>query len=322
MRIRMVLISSLIFIMIFLGTTAEANVLYTLAPGSTFQQGCVAPCLCPVGLSEEVSGTFLLAPSGSDPLFTTYQLNEISWTVFERDGSPSHTIAGQGTYKLGGEVALMEELTLDLSIDGGVQQHFDSGLIPGGSEFPSLSISVSRGGSCFNTWIKINASPQTGDSLIAKLENPADGQRASGVLPIYGWAIDRKGITKIELLIDDQWIADIAYGGTREDIKNAYPDYPNAENSGFATIWNYSALTTGDHSLKVRAHNQDGETKDLDASVTVTKFHGDVVDKMSPGSRLLRGNSVTSDGVTKRYTIKIEWSDTLQGFEITEITGK
>ncbi len=60
----------------------------------------------------------------------------------------------------------------------------------------------------------------------------------------------------------------------------------------------------------------------MEASISVTKFHGEVIEKVSATSRWLRGNTVMSDGVAKRYSIKIEWSDTLQGFEITETTGK
>ncbi|MGD0919571.1 MAG: hypothetical protein ABSB22_24290 [Thermodesulfobacteriota bacterium] len=87
-------------------------------------------------------------------------------------------------------------------------------------------------------------------------------------------------------------------------------------------IWNYSTLTAGDHSVKVRVHNQDGQTKDLDALVTVNKFHGEFVEKMSPSSRWLRHNSVTADGITEKYDIGIEWSNALQGFEIIEIIQK
>lgn len=87
-------------------------------------------------------------------------------------------------------------------------------------------------------------------------------------------------------------------------------------------IWNYSTLTSGDHSVKVRVHNQDDQTKDLDALITVNKFHGEFVEKMNPCDRLLRNNSVTTDGVTKKYNIGIEWSDALQGFEIIEIIPK
>jgi hypothetical protein len=53
------------------------------------------------------------------------------------------------------------------------------------------------------------------------------------------------------------------------------PNDPNTENSGFAMIWNYSTLAPGNHTIKVRLHNQDEEAKDSDASVTVVKFHGD-----------------------------------------------
>lgn len=150
------------------GIEPHADVLYTLATGSTFQEGCVAPCMCPVALSEAMTGTFLLVPAGSDPLFTHYYLNDISWTVLDSDGRIVHRITGQGTYKLGGEVALTHQLVLDINIDGGGIQHFDSGLISGGSEFPSFSILVSRGTSCFNIWMDIKASsPQKNGSFIA-----------------------------------------------------------------------------------------------------------------------------------------------------------
>ena len=84
-------------------------------------------------------------------------------------------------------------------------------------------------------------------------------------------------------------------------------------------IWNYSTFTSGDHSVKVRVYNQDDETKDLDALITVKKFHGEFVEKMNPRDRLLRNNSVMADGVIKKYDIGIEWSDVLQGFESIEI---
>ncbi len=87
-------------------------------------------------------------------------------------------------------------------------------------------------------------------------------------------------------------------------------------------IWDYSTLASGDHTVKVRVHNQDGQTKDLDALITVNKFHGEFVEKMRPSSRWLRNNSVTADGVTKKYDIEIEWSNVSQGFEIIEIIQK
>lgn len=307
---------------LFAGGAQAAETLYELSPGTTFQEGCVGPCLCPIALPEEVTGAFLLVPAGSDPLFTNYQLNEISWTVLDPNGKVVHEITGQGTYKLGGEVALMQQLVLDINIDGGSPQHLDSGPIPGGSEFPLIAVSVSRGTPCFNIWMNINAAPKQGDIPVAVLENPVSGQKVSGILPIYGWALDKKGITQVELFIDDQSIGNIPYGGTRMDVKNAYPDYPKAENSGFAMIWNYSILTSGDHSIKVRVHNQDGLTRDLDAMVTVKKFHGEFVDKVIPGERRLNNNVVTVGGIDKTYDITIDWSNASQGFQITDVIPK
>ena len=57
---------------LFAGGAQAAETLYELSPGTTFQEGCVGPCLCPIMLSEEVTGTFLLVPAGSDPLFSNY----------------------------------------------------------------------------------------------------------------------------------------------------------------------------------------------------------------------------------------------------------
>jgi hypothetical protein len=168
----------------------------------------------------------------------------------------------------------------------------------------------------------VRAAPREGDLPVAVLENPVDGRVVSGILPIYGWALDKKGITAVELFIDDQWIANVPYGGTRNDVKTAYPDYPGAENSGFAMIFNYSVLTSGDHSIRVRVHNQDGLAKDLDARVTVKKFHGEFVEKVAPKQRRLNHNVVTVDGINKTYDIKIDWSNASQGFEIIDVIPK
>jgi hypothetical protein len=139
---------------------AAAGVLYELSPGTTYQEGCVGPCLCPVMMSEEVSGTFLLTKQKSnDPWFARYRLSRIAWTVTDPDGAIIHTITGRGTYQVGGDFALTHQLLLDVRIDGGELQHLDSGMIPGGSEFPAIAISVDRGTQCYDIWMDIKASP-------------------------------------------------------------------------------------------------------------------------------------------------------------------
>ena len=111
--------------------------------------------------------------------------------------------------------------------------------------------------------------------LIGNLENPSNSQKVSGITTIHGWAIDGKKVTKVELYVNGAYAGDIPYGGSREDVRDVYPQYPNADLSGFGMIMNYSILSPGSYNIVVRLHNQDGQTKDLAATVTVVRFHGD-----------------------------------------------
>jgi hypothetical protein len=156
-------------------------------------------------------------------------------------------------------------------------------------------------------------------SLIGELESPADGKSISGVKPIYGWVLDEEGISKVELYIDGAYACDIPLGGVREDIAAEHPQYPDADKSGFAMIWNYSAMPPGEHALKVRVHNLKGETLDLATTVFVNRFYAETVNQVTPQGVWVYDVNVTGDGATKKYDVKLEWSDQSQGFEIIEL---
>jgi hypothetical protein len=137
----------------------ENVILYQLSSASSFQEGCVSPCLCPVTIGLEMSGTFKMVRMNLGPLFDRFGLDEVSWTVANSDGTVVHTIKGFGIYQRGGELANMHQLILELSIDGGDLIHFDSGLIPDGSLFPAILISVDRGTACYDIFMNIIANP-------------------------------------------------------------------------------------------------------------------------------------------------------------------
>ena len=158
--------------------------------------------------------------------------------------------------------------------------------------------------------------------MVATLENPQNGKMVSGITTVHGWAIDGKGITKVELFVDGQFVGNIPYGGMRMDVKSAYPNYPNSGDSGFGMVLNYSNLSSGNHTISARVHNQDGKTLPLDATVTVKKFHGEFVEGMSPKTWLLKNNSVKIGADTRDYDIQIEWLDELQGYGITDVIPK
>jgi hypothetical protein len=134
------------------------STIYRLNPDSTFEQGCFPPCLCPVMIGSSVSGTFLLTPTGFDGLFNTYAVDDVRWVVSMAE--TNKVVTGKGTYKIGGEFAYEQELSLFLQIDGGAVEHFDSGVVVVAAQFPDIKASISTNGQvCLDTVFGVSASP-------------------------------------------------------------------------------------------------------------------------------------------------------------------
>jgi hypothetical protein len=98
----------------FAGRAQVTNAVYTLLEGSTFIDDCLV-CERPT-LFYPLRGTFELVLRDSNPLFTTYSVTNISFRV---DGgtNPLYTITGTGTYRIGGEVAVSQEMILDVNVN-------------------------------------------------------------------------------------------------------------------------------------------------------------------------------------------------------------
>lgn len=129
---------------------------YFLGRRSTYSEGCISPCMCPIWMGK-LRGRFVMTRSGSDWLYDYYDVTDIAWFVVGA-GEVAHRITGRGTYKIGGELALTHQMELEISIDGGEPQHMDSGLVTGGSGFPRrLSIPLDRGTECYSIWINLDA---------------------------------------------------------------------------------------------------------------------------------------------------------------------
>jgi hypothetical protein len=135
--------------------SSDSAFVYSLASPSNFAWGCYGPCECPVS-ERPLTGTFRLRDLGFDGLFERYAVSDVR---FSATANGNLHIAGTGTYRVGGEVAITQEMILDLSVNGGGVQHFDSGLVPGGGSFPKIDIAVSlhRQQACFDTVVDIVA---------------------------------------------------------------------------------------------------------------------------------------------------------------------
>jgi hypothetical protein len=105
-----------------------------------------------------VTGTFLLTPTGYDGLYNVYAVTSVNWRV-PINGADT-IVTGSGTYKVGGEVALLQELALDLQLGGTNVEHFDSGLVPEAAPFPEIKVTISTTNKfCLAAAFKIDASP-------------------------------------------------------------------------------------------------------------------------------------------------------------------
>jgi hypothetical protein len=89
---------------------------YTLLPGSQMVDAH------PVGGRPDIvvplQGTFSLRLVQEGPLFSTYAWESIAWAA-GTPGGPSYQVNGRGDFSLGGEVALVQTLFLEVHIDDG-----------------------------------------------------------------------------------------------------------------------------------------------------------------------------------------------------------
>ena len=130
---------------------------YSLSLGSEFRTGCLDPP-CPCGpVQNSMTGTFALVRQPPTPPFTTYDVVGLHWVTQFPVGVV--TITGTGTYRVGVSGIAKQQLSLDLVIGGGPVRHFDSGLIPGGADFPRIEVDVSLYGekACVDTILRVRA---------------------------------------------------------------------------------------------------------------------------------------------------------------------
>jgi len=146
-------------------SSCENVVSYALRPESGVTQGCFEPCLCPIWLMQPLSGRFILVErrTTEPSLFREFAVIFVDWK-FER-GDEVVPITGSGRYSVGGEFAVQQRMELDLRVGDGPAQHFDSGLVVGGGEFPEIDVRISVNQQiCFDTVIDVLASPLPGKS--------------------------------------------------------------------------------------------------------------------------------------------------------------
>src|SRR6266540_2130260 len=116
------------------------NALYTLLEGSTITDECLICGRPPI--IRPLRGTFELALLEEKFPFSRYRLTNIAWQA-EGDAPFSYDVTGAGEYRIGGEVAVMQNMALDVQVNG-QKRNFtnDSPLVE--RTFPLIDVSLTE----------------------------------------------------------------------------------------------------------------------------------------------------------------------------------
>ena len=159
------------------------------------------------------------------------------------------------------------------------------------------------------------------------LEEPVAGETHGGVGNLRGWAVASEGIETIEIWIDGAYAFDAPYGGSRGDVRAAFPDVNDSDRSGFSLAYAYSTLTAGTHTIAAVARDRAGDSMESVASFNVVKFAESFIS--DPNAVNLDGAACSAsadeflltDALVSGtlYDIVLKWRTAEQGFEIVEI---
>lgn len=107
------------FLLLALCSVAQTTTtqLYKLLSGSQLTDDC--PICDRIPIVVPLSGTFGLRRLDQNPILTRYELTNVSFTA-GTTSSPQYQVLGSGTYEVGGEVAVYQQLFLNVAISNGV----------------------------------------------------------------------------------------------------------------------------------------------------------------------------------------------------------
>lgn len=156
-----------------LSSTSPFPIPFVLLPDSGYEEGCFAPCECPVFFTDGVTGGFTLNFIGFQPPFIVFDVQDINWSVPVLD----KTFTGTGQYMIGWTGTAQQQLQADLSENGAPPVRFDSGLTPVTSPLPLINIAISMNGFyCYDKGFFLEAAPAGRSNLPSTVdftrENP------------------------------------------------------------------------------------------------------------------------------------------------------
>ncbi|GFZ32144.1 hypothetical protein CSC2_26700 [Clostridium zeae] len=95
---------------------------------------------------------------------------------------------------------------------------------------------------------------------------------------VSGWALNSSGVKSVSILVDGNIKGYALTGLSRPDKKGSYPNYPNADTSGFDYTLGIWELSNGAHTVTAIATGNDGSTARHAVDFTVNKSNTGSID--------------------------------------------
>jgi SAM-dependent methyltransferase len=146
--------------------------------------------------------------------------------------------------------------------------------------------------------------------MIGHLDEPLTNSTIySSDIVCRGWAYSEEGITSIKIVIDGDEVGDAEYGLLRNDVKNAIPDYPNIEKSGFI-FSKKIPLNIGLHQMKVKVYEKNGTLADLGEVVFHVSKKNIFSNKFSLGKfRIFNKKNIKNNLLESRKRVSFRYLD-------------
>lgn len=177
--------------------------------------------------------------------------------------------------------------------------------------------------------IALSCSVFAGDIRV-NLEAPGNDMPYQGIANIRGWAVSTAGIERIALYIDGKYKTDIPFGGTRQDVAKKFPQYPDASESGFSMVYNYSNLAKKQHQFSVVAIDADGAEKEVSVNISSIGFERAYISdatafdlsnaQVSAKNNTIDIKNMRLDG--KSYNAQLTWRAESQLYQFNSITPR
>lgn len=145
-------------------------------------------------------------------------------------------------------------------------------------------------------------------------------------LKIKGWALNASGIKEVKIYIDGTYICNATIGESRKDVAAVYPDYPNADKSGYYAEINLSNISYGKKKITIKEIGLDGTIRYNERNFEYIKNKLIVVDAGHGGTdsgatSIISGVNYVEKKINLKIALKLSEDLKSRGYDVKLIRG-